>query len=249
VITNAEHHRHTERKGEWRTAHKLQPCSRYFGDLACCLRVIKANERYFNTQETVPDAGMRHPFRVCAHCANALHNADFLTRRERVERFIGRLPRAIAPSAIFALVVGVASALTFLVAALLTGSARADTWLSATVASYHFDRSRDFNEHNWGIGIEHDAPSGKARFIGGIYRDSFDRDNRYIGISYTPLKLGPASFGVAIGLQHAGTLLPMFLPVVQIEGKNFGINIVAAPRISETTTGFLGAQIKFKAFE
>lgn len=80
-ITNAEHHRQRENKGEWRTATKVTRCSRYFGDLACCIRAIPAGKRYFDTQETVPDAGMRAGFIVCSHCANAPHSADFLKER------------------------------------------------------------------------------------------------------------------------------------------------------------------------
>lgn len=80
-ITNAEHHRQLEGKGEWRTATVLKPCSHYFGDLACCTRAIPAGKRYFDTQETVPDAGIRKGFAVCANCANAAHSADFLKER------------------------------------------------------------------------------------------------------------------------------------------------------------------------
>lgn len=80
-ITNAEQHRQLEGKGEWRTATVLTRCSRYFGDLACCKRAITPGQRYFNTQETIPDAGIRTGLAVCAHCANAPHSADFLKAR------------------------------------------------------------------------------------------------------------------------------------------------------------------------
>jgi len=81
VITNAEHHRQLEDKGVWRTASALKRCSHYFGDLACCGRAIKAGELYFDTQERVPDAGIKTGFAVCANCANAPHSADFLRQR------------------------------------------------------------------------------------------------------------------------------------------------------------------------
>ncbi|HZF19477.1 MAG TPA: hypothetical protein VE008_07200 [Burkholderiales bacterium] len=81
MITNAERHQQQERKGEWRTATAIKRCSRYFGDLACCERLIQPGRRYFDTNETVPDAGARHPFVVCANCGNAAHSADFLSNR------------------------------------------------------------------------------------------------------------------------------------------------------------------------
>ena len=80
-LSNAEYHRQTEGKGEWRTAHALTRCSRYFGDLACCARAIRSGSRYFDTKETVPDAGISGPFKVCGRCANAPHRADFLADR------------------------------------------------------------------------------------------------------------------------------------------------------------------------
>lgn len=76
--TNAEHHHDVEKKGEWRTAHQLIRCSRYFGDLACCARAIMPGSRYFDTKETVPDAGIRQSFKVCRKCANAPRRADFI---------------------------------------------------------------------------------------------------------------------------------------------------------------------------
>lgn len=76
--SHAELHQQTERKGEWRTAHAVMRCSRYFGDLACCARAIAPGQRYFDTKESVPDAGMRASFKVCGHCARSPCRADFL---------------------------------------------------------------------------------------------------------------------------------------------------------------------------
>ena len=78
MITNAEQHRLEAGAGQWRTAHRVMRCSRYFGDLACCARAIAPGQRYFDTQETVPDAGIRESFKVCGRCANAPVTADFL---------------------------------------------------------------------------------------------------------------------------------------------------------------------------
>ena len=80
-LTNAERHQKLENKGEWRAAHRLIPCSRYFGDLACCARAIMPGQRYFDTKETVPDAGIRRSFKVCGRCANAPRSANFLADR------------------------------------------------------------------------------------------------------------------------------------------------------------------------
>ena len=81
MITHAEQHRRAMGKGEWRSAHSIVRCSRYFGDLACCVRLIEPGQRYFDTQETVPDAGILRSFKVCAKCANSPVPMDFLKER------------------------------------------------------------------------------------------------------------------------------------------------------------------------
>ena len=80
-LTNAERHQQVEKKGEWRTAHRLTRCSRYFGELACCAHAIMPGQRYFDTKETVPDAGITWSFKICGKCANAPHRANFLADR------------------------------------------------------------------------------------------------------------------------------------------------------------------------
>jgi len=80
-LTHAEHHQQTQGKGEWRTAHKVLPCSHYFGGIACCARAIAPGQRYFDTKESVPEAGLRQSFKVCARCAHAPVRADFLAAR------------------------------------------------------------------------------------------------------------------------------------------------------------------------
>ena len=78
MITNAEQHVLANRVGEWRTAHRLFRCDRYFGEIASCRRAITSGSRYFDTKETVPDAGRTASFKVCANCGNSVCSADFL---------------------------------------------------------------------------------------------------------------------------------------------------------------------------
>lgn len=82
MITNAEQHQHTQGKGRWRTAHKLRICSHYFGRIAACRHAIMPGSRYFDTEETVPDAGITCSFIACSGCGNTPHRADFLAGRE-----------------------------------------------------------------------------------------------------------------------------------------------------------------------
>lgn len=124
--------------------------------------------------------------------------------------------------------------------------AGACTWAVATVASYHTDRD-GHNERNWGAGVECDATED-MRVIGGIYRNSQFKDSVYLGATYAPLRLGAARFGLMGGLitGYAEKVLPIAVPLMQIEGRRFGINIVAVPRINADKSGVVGLQLKVK---
>jgi hypothetical protein len=81
MITNAEQHQQMQGKGRWRSAQKLRICSHYFGNIAACRKAIIPGQKYFDTEEIVPDAGMTRGFIVCGNCANTPHRADFLAER------------------------------------------------------------------------------------------------------------------------------------------------------------------------
>jgi hypothetical protein len=78
MITNAQRHLRDEGKGGWRIAREPLRCDRYFGEIAGCTRMIPAGERYFNTNETVPDAGIHRAFRTCKRCALAPYPPVFV---------------------------------------------------------------------------------------------------------------------------------------------------------------------------
>jgi hypothetical protein len=125
--------------------------------------------------------------------------------------------------------------------------------------SHHFDEptdrhgqpipGREFNERNWGIGIQVErAMTGdweqwvtKASF--GLMKDSLDAMGVYAGYTWQKRLIDKASYSVDLGggaflfyrtLQFDGPhmLIPAVLPVLSAEhkGLHLGINVVAVPR-------------------
>ena len=124
--------------------------------------------------------------------------------------------------------------------------AHADTWLSATVASYHGNRDRGYNERNYGLGFEHDR-SATTRWAAGFYENSHYRTTVYGGLLWLPVQAGPFRFGVlgsvATGYTHAVTVVP--LPTIAVESRHFGANIGIVPSLHRSI-GVIGLQLKAK---
>jgi hypothetical protein len=127
--------------------------------------------------------------------------------------------------------------------------ARADAWAACSVASYHFDRSKGYNERNWGCGLEYGIAQD-ARLVAGGYRNSLARTSVYAGALWTPLHLGPARAGVVGGVVNGyganeGRFLPIVVPALALEHRGIGINLLAAPRYRDSP-GVLGFQLKLQ---
>jgi len=172
-------------------------------------------------------------------------------RKRAAEKFIGRLPRAIAYPLILVVSVLLWSAIAFMVLSLILGSARADTWISSTVASHHEDRMRGYNERNWGLGIEYEVHRD-IRLIGGFYKNSFYDQSKYAGVTYAPFAFLSARFGIVAGAvdgypMNGGHFFPMLAPLITFEHRGMGLNIIALPSLGKHT-GVFGFQVKFKAF-
>src|SRR3990167_5006422 len=76
--------------------------------------------------------------------------------------------------------------------------AYADDYIAITTTSYHFNREKDYNEKNFGIGAER-SYAADWRGHAGAYRNSLDRATIYALASYTPSRLGKWQVGGAGG--------------------------------------------------
>jgi hypothetical protein len=136
--------------------------------------------------------------------------------------------------------------------------------------SYHFDSSYDWNENNFGFGIEHEFEQKSAwkklAMVNG-FRDSTDNMSYMAGVGlhmrlYETERL--AGFYVYAGLNaffmtrddvNNGRPFPGILPSVSVGNERFGMNLTYLPRraleetmdvqmVDPTLSGLLFLQIK-----
>lgn len=141
--------------------------------------------------------------------------------------------------------------LTLVVMLAAAGDALAgDTSLVVSGLSYHFDRTKKYNEQNFGLGLEHRL-SDDFRVSAGWYRNSFYRQSRYAGVVYAPVEAGELRFGAALGVvsgyyRNQGRYMPLVLPTAMWDGRDFGINIGVVPKSKRTGGGGIALQMKWR---
>lgn len=118
-------------------------------------------------------------------------------------------------------------------------------WLVISGAAFHFDRRDELRGDNPGAGWERPSAQWPLSWMGGYYRNSYDRDTFYAGARWEPLRWEHVKLGVFAGLASGYWTPVVALPMASIEFGRFGINLVAAPTIGEYT-GYVAGQIKFR---
>lgn len=144
----------------------------------------------------------------------------------------------------------------FAVAAIVAAGAAPSTfaqnarYLTVNTISYHLDRSREHNEQNPGLGIEHYLTRDFA-LVAGFYRNSRpteDGTSTYGAIAYTPLVLGPVRLGFMVGAvtgYKAALVLPTYSGLISIGGRDEGVNIQILPSLRDRSpVGAFGLQLK-----
>jgi hypothetical protein len=159
-----------------------------------------------------------------------------------------------------------ACAILIALAALLPAVAKSDPphfrhsfqlWLSPGLYSYHFDRSKDLRDENFGFGIEVTG-AGRHGLMAGIFRNSNDRHSRYAGYQWRPLKWTIHGVdlhgGIALvamdgypNYRNGGWFLAP-LPVLAVEGRYLGANIAVIPSLGNRVDGALALQMKLRVW-
>lgn len=136
----------------------------------------------------------------------------------------------------------------FILIALAVGEAKADEWwVVSTVGSYHFERSKDYNENNFGLGIERTFDKNFSQ-VAGYYQNSFDRQTLYVGIKYLPVNVNDVRLGVTLFLAtgyHGLTEGALFIPLLTMDYHygRMGLSILSLP---DPKSGMIAAQLKWR---
>lgn len=109
-----------------------------------------------------------------------------------------------------------------------------EVWINVGGFSRHFDRRSDYNERNFGFGIEW-RHSPEVAVMAGVYDNSLGKPSQYAAVNWQPWQIGPVKLGAALGLlngypgiERGGTFFAA-LPMATIEGKRFGVNLGLIP--------------------
>lgn len=127
-------------------------------------------------------------------------------------------------------------------------------WLDSGFATFHFDRDKDLNGANTGLGAEYRFRDDVALTAGRFY-NSDRQHSLYAGAIWQPFALGPVRLGAVIagfnGYPHMrdGGWFPALIPVATIEYQRVGVNVGFVPTYKDRLYGGISVQLKFKLFE
>lgn len=124
-------------------------------------------------------------------------------------------------------------------------------WLDSGFATYHFDRDKDLNGANRGLGAEYRFRGDLAASAGRFYNSDRAYSN-YIGAIWQPFAMGPVRLGAVVAAFNGyprlrdGGWFPALMPVATIESRRFGMNVGFVPSYKDRLYGGISVQLKFK---
>jgi len=159
------------------------------------------------------------------------------------------------------------AALALALASALSTAARADAlftaidaapksefWLDSGFATAHFNRDKDLNGGNRGLGAEYRF-TGTMAATAGRFVNSDRAYSNYAGVIWQPWALGPVRLGAAVaafnGYPHMrdGGWFPALVPTLTYEYKRVGVNVGVIPSYKDRLYGGISVQLKLKLFE
>lgn len=75
---------------------------------------------------------------------------------------------------------------------------KSQLWINPGMASYHFQQDKNFNNGNWGAGLEYWFNTVASLTAGRFYNSDRDYSN-YAGVYYQPIAIGPIKVGAVVG--------------------------------------------------
>lgn len=133
-------------------------------------------------------------------------------------------------------------------------SPRGELWLDSGFVTAHFNRDKDLNGANRGLGAEYRFSGTMSAAAGRFYNS--DREwSSYAGVIWQPYSLGPLRVGAAIaafnGYPHMreGGWFPALVPTLTYEYRRVGVNIGIVPSYKDRLYGGISVQLKLKLFE
>jgi hypothetical protein len=131
---------------------------------------------------------------------------------------------------------------------------RSQLWINAGMLSHHFQQDKNFNNGNWGAGLEYRFNTVASVTAGRFYNSDRTYSN-YLGAYYQPIAVGSVKIGAVIGgfngypqTNHSGWFAAI-LPALTWEGDLVGANLFIIPTVGDRVHGAISLQIKLKNWE
>ncbi len=136
---------------------------------------------------------------------------------------------------------------------LIEPKSESQVWVNAGMVSHHFQQEKNFNNGNWGGGMEYRFNSVASLTAGRFYNSDRAYSN-YAGVYYQPLAIGPIKVGAVIGgfngyqSTNNGGWFAAALPALTWEGQWVGANLFIIPTVGDRVHGAISLQLKLKVF-
>jgi hypothetical protein len=128
-----------------------------------------------------------------------------------------------------------------------------ELWVDSGFATYHFDRDKNLNGGNRGIGVEYRF-SGTMAAAAGRFVNSDRFYSNYAGVLWQPYALGPVRLGAAIAafdgypkMRDRGWF-PAVVPTFTYEYRRVGVNVGVIPSYKDRLYGGISVQLKVRLF-
>ena len=131
---------------------------------------------------------------------------------------------------------------------------KSQLWINPGMVSYHFQQDKNFNNGNWGAGLEYRFNTVASLTAGRFYNSDRDYSN-YVGAYYQPIAIGPIKIGAVVGgfngysTTNNGGWFAAALPALTWEGDWVGANVFVIPTIGDRVHGAISLQVKLKILE
>lgn len=131
---------------------------------------------------------------------------------------------------------------------------KSEFWLDTGFATYHFDRDKDLNGANKGLGAEYRFNGTTSATIGRFYNSDRQWSN-YAGVIWQPYAIKQVRIGLALAAfdgypkMRNGGWFPAAIPTLTYDYKRVGVNVGIIPSYKDRLYGGISVQLKLKLFE
>ncbi|MES2299833.1 MAG: hypothetical protein V4582_22530 [Pseudomonadota bacterium] len=126
-----------------------------------------------------------------------------------------------------------------------------ELWLNGGFYSYHFQRDKDLNDRNPGLGLEYRISTVTSATVGRFY-NSDRRYSNYAGLYYQPFAIGPVRLGAVLGgfdgypkMRDGGWFLAA-IPAASMEFGRFGMHLAVVPTYKDRLYGAISVSLRVK---